>query len=339
MKRFIATTAIVTLMLTSFAGCSKKEKENENNPNGTPTVSANQNDSEQGSDITSDIIPLGGSFTNDNASLNIYLSEGSWRVSGILFPQKDEDSALILNGPLTHDQGVNFIYSTDNDKITFTFAKDSMTITVDKGTNYSGFAGKYRRIDTTTEPESGSVTLTNGSTLAFLGRIAAAHYMTRSEGVETSTLNLSTTSFTNDDMLKFVVTYADLFLAGESQPVPEISTEYLFYAFSEDDLNNLLLAATAGTFDISKLSVADSDITLKDGTFYVPCRGNYAGGLATSQTTVDPDEVNEQIELEATIVKKDGTLYNIEMTLSTSENAKAGAAGIQIDSVAYKTVK
>lgn len=339
MKRFFATTAIVTLMLASFAGCSKKEKENENTPSATPTVSAGQNGSEQNSETSTELIVLGGYFVNDHASVNIFPSEGAWKVSGILYPQTEGDSPVFLSAPLTHEQDVKFVYSSDEDKLTFTFAKDSMTVSSDKGTTYAGFAGEYKRTQNTTEPESESVILANGSTLELLGRIAATHYMINSEGVETSTLNLATTSFDNDTMLKFVVAYADLFLAGEAQPVPEISTEYLLYAFSESALNDLLLTATAGTFNISKLSVADSDITLKDGTFYVPCRGDYAGGLATNQTEADPDEVKEHVALEAAIVKKDGTLYNIEMTLSTSENAKAGAAGVQIDSVTCKTAK
>lgn len=338
MKRFIATTTIVTLMLASFAGCSKKEKEKENNTNGTPTVSTQENSSENKSDLSGNYITLGGYFTRENVNLSIFISDTGWYVNGVLFP-KEDSAAVILSAPLTYDQGTSLIYSENGEQLTFTFTEAAMTVTADKGQTYAGFAGEYKRSGNNTVAQSDSVSPASGSTLELLGRVALTHYVTKNEGASSLTVDIASDSFDNEYLINYIVTYADLFLADKALPVPDISSEYLCYGFSKEELDNVLQVATAGTYDTSKLSLTNSEIVLKDDVYYVPCRGNYAGGLATRYTNADPEEISEQLILECAIVKKGGTRYELTMTLATSENTKIGTAGIQIDSVSYESAK
>lgn len=335
MRRMLATTALAALLLSSLTACSK-EGENGKEPSGTitPTGSAGQNNPDDGPDASFDYVILGGYFVRDDANFTIYISDNGWHVNGALFP-KGSSSPLILTGPLTYTEGLDLTYSKDGEELTFTFAKNSMEIKVNKGTAYTAFAGTYTRTEQT-PAESSSVSPKSGSLLELIGRIATAHYMAKAEGIPECTVDISAGSYDNTYMTKFVLTYADLFLAAEAQPVPEISADYLCYAFPEEEFNNLLLTATAGTFGANNFDPADSGIVCKNSTYYIPCRGNYAGGLATSYTNADPDAISEHLLLEAVISKKDGTRYDIEMTLTTSENENIGTSGIQMDSVTYK---
>lgn len=332
-RRTLAATTIAALLLSSLAGCSKKKDPDQETP-ATPTGAISQNNPGGDSDTSFDYIILGGYFLREDANLTIYVSDNGWYVNGVLFP-KDSTSPLILTGPLTYQAELDLVYSQGGDELTFTFAKNSMTIKVNKGSAYTAFEGSYQRTEQTAA-ESSSVSPAKGSALALIGGIAAAHYMAKAEGIPACTIDLYGASFDNAYMAKFLLAYADLFLASDAVPVPEISTSYLFYTFTEADLNNLLLAATAGTFGIGSFDPSGSDIVLKDGSYYIPCRGSYAGGLATSYTNADPDVISEHLLLEAAISKIDGTRYDIEMTLSTSESTEAGAAGVRLNSVTYK---
>lgn len=330
MRRLFATTAIVTLMLTAFAGCSKgKEKDTETNA--TPTVSVTQDDYITVEDDGS-YIALGGYFTRDNANLTIYIADSGWMINGVLFPEDDKTSTLVLNGPLTYTEGTDLVYDNGSDKLTFTFAEESVAVTADKGTTYSAFAGEYKRSEDTAA--SDSAIIKSGTTVELLGRIAAAYYVTTGDAATDFTLDLSATTFGNEFLCNFITAYTDLFLANQATVYPEVSTEYLCYAFSKADLDNVLLAATVGTYNASKLSTEGTDIVLKDGVYYVPCRGNYAGGLTGDVS--DIESVDGQLVVNATVAKKDGSRHDVEMTLSVSENSKAGTAGVQVDSVSYK---
>ncbi|MGN1084929.1 MAG: hypothetical protein ACI4QX_07985 [Lachnospiraceae bacterium] len=334
MKRFFATTAITALLVASLSGCSKEKNPGENNTD-APTGTVNQNGSEDNSDINAEYITLGGYFLRDNANLTIFISDSQWRVNGILFPEETGAAPLILSSTLTYTEGLDLVYSENGEEMTFTFAANSMTIQAKEGDTYAAFAGTYRRVD---EPvaEAGTVSPKSGSTLELLGRIAATHYMAKTEGIPACTFDIAANSFDNNYMVKFVLAYADLFLSAEALPLPEISDRYLCYAFPEEELNKLLLTATAGTFDTADFDTANTDIVYKEGIYYVPCYGNYACGLATSYTGADPEVISERLLLEAVISKMDGTRYDIEMTLSTSENTAIDTVGIQINSVTYE---
>lgn len=324
MRRFLATAALAALMAATLAGCSKKENTTEE----VPTVTSAPNGVEGSS---AEYIALGGYFTREDANLTIYISESGWRVIGMLF-LKDSSSPLVLNAPLSYTTGTDMIYEADGEKLTFTFAADSVKVTSTTGTAHAAFAGEYRRTDEDTA--SGLVVPENGSAPALLGRIAAAYYIVTSEDATDYTLDLSATILGNDFLCSFITAYADLFLANSATVYPEISSEYLCYAFSKTNLDNVLRAATAGAYDSDSLTTEGTEIVLLDGVYYVPCRGNYAGGLTSAPT---PEQENGALTLEAVIAKKDGSRLTVTMTLSTSENAAAGPAGIQIDSVTYKT--
>lgn len=337
MKRIFIITTIAALLLLSFAGCSKKNKTgNDLTPTGSVDPNNPGNDDDPNASV--DFITLGGYFSRDDANLVIFISNNGWNVNGILFPKDENASPLILSGPLTYKEGLDLNYSKDGEEITFTFAKNSMTVKTTKGNTYTAFDGSYKREEEIVAAD-GSIPPKSGSTLELIGRIAVTHYMAQAEGIPACTIDLSSGSFDNAYMTEFTLKYADLFLASEAVPAPEISVDYLYYAFSETDLNNLFLTATAGKFGTNGFETAGSDIVYKDGTYYIPCYGNFAAGLATSYTAADPDVISDRLLLEAAVTKKGGGRYDMEMTLSTSENAGLGAAGIQINSVTYELTK
>lgn len=338
MKRFLALVAISTLLFT--AGACSKDKAGDDTQ-ATPSVTGNAGgtlspEDLEGSDVG--FIALGGYFTGENTNLSVFISDSSLYVNAIHF--SDNGAApLILTGPLTYTEGTtDLVYEEGNDKLTFTFATDSVTVTVNKGSTYADFAGKFART-TDTVAETGSVVPKSGSALESVGRIALTLYLANAEGSASYSYDAAAAASDNAAMLKFISLYADLFLTGAAEPVPEVSDKYLCYGFAADDLNNLLLAATAGKFSVKELSVADSDIVLKDDTYYVPCPGTYAGGIASNYTEDNPEVIAENLLLEGSVVKTDGTRYDLEMILSTSSNKAAGTAGVQIDSATYKIVK
>lgn len=338
MKRLFALLAIFTLLLTTAVACSKKDPEA---PNTTP--SANEKEEtitlEELNSFKNDpdYIALGGFFFRDDTNLSFFISGSRLYVNGIMFPD-DTKTPLVLTGPLTFTEETAFVYEQGDDKLTFTFAPEHVDIKVDKGSTYTPFAGKFDRTSREVY-DTGSIVPKSGSALEYVGRIALAHYMVSAEGTPTYSFNATTASFNNATMLKFISLYADLFLANEAEPMPEVSDKYLCYKFASEDLNKLLLAATAGKFGVTDLSVANSDIVLKDNVYCVPCPGTYAGGVASNYTDEDPKEINENLLLEAGVVKMDGTRYDLEMIISTSANEALTATGVQIDTVTYKIVE
>ena len=329
MKRFLALLLLATLVMTSFTACSKKKsKENTGDTTGKPaTTNAPNNGS------LSSYISLGGYFRNDNVSMNIYLTTEGWKISGI--SSKGADSPLvILAGDLTHKEGTELVYSKNNDEVSFVFAEKAMTVTVNKGTTYSDFAGTYKRIaEETAEKES--VSPKSGSTLELLGRVALTHYVTKCDGIEAASVIISEINLDSASMVKFLIAYADLFLVNDADIYPEISDKHLTVALTKDQVTAILSAATDGAFSVDKLDVSGSDIVIKDGTYYLPCFGAYAGGIATRYTEADPAEIPAQLVLDAGVNKIDGTNYYMDMTLSTV--TKDGI--VHLDSVSYKIKK
>jgi len=339
MKRFYALLAIFTLLLTTAVACSK---DNPDNPDTTPSVSDEEENTitlEELNSFKNDpgYIALGGFFSREDTNLSFFISGSRLYVNGIMFPD-NADTPLILTGPLTFTEETDFVYEEGNDKLTFTFAPEHVDIKVDKGSTYTPFAGKFDRTSREVA-ETGSIVPKSGSALEYVGRIALTHYMASAEGTPTYSFNAATASFDNATMLKFISLYADLFLTNSAEPMPEVSDKYLCYKFASEDLNNLLLAATAGKFGMADLSVTDSDIVLKDGAYCVPCPGTYAGGVASNFTDEDPKEINANLVLEAGVVKMDGTRYDLEMTISSSANEALTVTGVQLDAVTYKIVE
>ena len=328
MKRFVALLLIATMAMTSFAACSKKKtKDDTGNTTGNPTATDTPSSVEQ-----SGYIALGGYFRNDNVSMNIYLTTEGWKINGI--SSKGADSSLVLlSGDLAHKEGTELIYAKDNDELSFVFAEKSMTVTVNKGTTYSDFAGTYTRVAVETS-ETESVSPKSGSTLELLGRVALAHYMTNCDGTEASTVNISEITLDSASMIKFLIAYADLFLVNDADLYPEVSDKHLTVTLTKNQVASILSAATDGAFSVDKLDVSGSDIVIKDDTYYIPCFGKYAGGVATRYTEADPAEIPAQLILEAGIVKIDGTNYYMDMTLSTV--TKDGT--VHLNSVSY-TIK
>lgn len=339
MKRLFALLTIFTLLFTTAVAC---KKDNPDNPDATPSVSEDDENTITLDELNSfkndpGYIALGGFFSRDDTNLSFFISGSRLYVNGIMFPD-GASSPLVLTGPLTFTEETSFVYEQGDDKITFTFAPEHVDIKIDKGTTYTPFAGKFDRTSREVA-ETGSIVPKSGSALEYVGRIALAHYMTIAEGTPSYSFSTATASFDNATMVKFISLYADLFLTVSAEPMPEVSDKYLCYKFSSEELNNLLLAATAGKFGVANLSVDGSDIVLKDGAYCVPCRGVYAGGVASNFTDEDPETINENLVLEAGVVKMDGTRYDLEMTISSSANEAFTVTGVQIDSVTYKTVE
>lgn len=329
MKRFLALLLISTLVMTSFTACSKKKSgDNTTNPTGRPVATNKPN-----SGNLSSYISLGGYYRNDNVSMNIYLTTEGWKISGVA--SKGAGSPLvILAGDLTHKEGTELVYTKDSDEVSFVFAEKSMTVKVNKGTTYSDFAGTYARLEEETA-EKESVSPKSGSTLELLGRVALAHYVTKCDGIEAATVAISEINLDSASMVKFLIAYADLFLVNDADVYPEISDKHLTVALTKDQVASILSAATDGAFSVDKLDVSGSDIVVKDDTYYLPCFGAYAGGIATRYTEADPAEIPAQLVLDAGVNKIDGTNYYMDMTLSTV--TKDGI--VHLDSVSYKIKK
>lgn len=328
-KRFLAFLLLATLVMTSFTACSKKKSGDKNNaPTGAPTATETPS-----SGNLSGYISLGGYFRNDNVSMNIYLTTEGWKINGI--SSKGVDSPLvILTGNLTHKEGTELIYSENNDEVSFVFTEKAMTVKVNKGTTYSDFAGTYRRIaEETAEKES--VSPKSGSTLELLGQVALAHYVTKCDGIENASVVISEITLDSASMVKFLVAFADLFLVNDADVYPEISDKHLSVALTKDQVTSILSVATDGAFSVDKLDVSGSDIVIKDDTYYLPCYGAYAGGIATRYTEADPAEIPAQLVLDAGVNRIDGNNYYMDMTLSTV--TKDGI--VHLNSVSYKIKK
>lgn len=339
-KRILALVTVSVLLVTAFAACKKEDKKDI--PEATPTmsitpdVSGNKAPSEIDSQKAPQTILFGGYFSRENATLTIGIVNDSWNVSGFLFSKEQNATPLVVSGPLKFVEKTDFVYEDENNKLTFTFAVDSVKITVNKGTDYSAFAGSYKREE---QEDSSDQVLSpeNGSALELLGRIALTHYMINTDGASESSIDTTALSFDKEYMTDFLLAYTDLFLTPEAEVVSDISDKYLCYTFSKESLNDLFLTVSAGTFDISMFDVTDTDIISKEDNYYILCKGTYAGGLTIPFE--DQDLISEALSFEGIVSKPDGTFYDIKMTLSTKANNTSGSIGTQITSAKYKQVK
>ena len=329
-KRFLTIATVSVLLLTSFAACSKKD----NNEQEAGVTSAVSGDESENVTQVPEVITIGGAFARENAYLSFGIVESSWTVSGYFFPEEEGAEPLVLSGTAEFEGKAELSYTDDNNSLTFVFAADSVTATVNKGTDYTVFAGTYARIET----ESTEITLTpeQDSDAEILGRVALTHFMVEAEAAE-GTVDVSSLKYSSDYMEDFLLAYADLFLVDKSEYLPEVSDKYLCYTFTKDALDELFRTITAGTFDTAQFNITDSGIVLKDGNYYVPCQGQIAGGLTVADENQDP--ASGSFSLGGVVAKPDGTRYDLTMTISTKENSASGSIGIQITSVDYKFVK
>lgn len=325
-KRFLAIATLSTLLLTSLVACSKKGNDaSENTP--APTVSVSRNETEN-TTPTPEVIPIGGSFTRENAYLFFGIIEGSWKVSGYLFPEGTDTEPLTISGATQFEGTATLSYTDDNNQLTFIFDTDSVTVKVDKGTDYAEFAGDFSRVEiqnstpVAPSPEQGSVT-------ELMGRIALTHYMLNIENLFT-TIDTTALIYDSDYMEDFLLAYVDLFLVDKAELLPEVSDKYLCYTFTEEALNDLFGTVSGGIFTAGQLTITDSGIVSKDGNYYIPCQGKLSGGL-----TVSSNSTEEHLSLGGIVVKSNGTRYDLIMTLITEENSAAGSAGVQLSKVTY----
>lgn len=338
MKRFSVLFTLCTFLLVSLCGCSKKTDEPDKTP--TPTVSGSENnssdDGSQDNTIQSEgAISFGGSFVRDNTYLSFGILDGSWAVTGF-YSAKDSSTGTLLNGPITFKENADFVYDDGENKLTITFATDSVSIKVDKGTEYSVFAGTFKRSEISSS-DSSILSPLSGSPLEHLGRIALAHYMVVGDEVNDCSIDFNASGFSTEYMEKFLLAYADLFLTFKAEPLPDLFDRYLAYSFTEEELNELLLSATAGKFSVDKLNLSSSEIKTKDGLYYVPCHGSYAGGLIVE--SLSPALVSDALKIQGGVAKLGGISYDVEMTLSTKEDKKNTVTGVTIESISYKMVK
>ncbi len=331
-KRFLTIATLSVLLLTSFAACSKKEN-NEQENESTPTIAISGDETPTTTPVP-DVITIGGAFARENAYLSFGIVESSWTVSGYFFPEEEGAEPLVLSGTAEFEGKAELSYTDDNNSLTFVFAADSVTATVNKGTDYAAFAGTYARIET----DSSEIILTpeKDSEAEILGRIALTHYMVNAENTEGS-VDITALKFDSKYMEAFLLAYADLFLVDKADFLPEVSDKYLCYTYTKDALDDLLLTVTAGAFDTAQLNITDSGIVSKDGNYYIPCQGKIAGGLTVSSE--NQNAASGSISLGGVVAKPDGTRYDLTLTLSTKENSAAGSIGVQITSVDCKFVK
>lgn len=328
-KRFLTIATLSAFLLTSLAACSKGSETQDETP--TPTFAVSDDESENVTPVP-EVITIGGAFARDNAYLSFGIIESSWKVSGYYIPEEEGAEPLVLSGLADFEGKAELSYTDDNNKLTFTFDTDSVTVTVNKGTDYAAFAGTYARTETE-NPDSVVLSPEQGSEAELLGRIALTLYMLDATG-STESIDVAALKFDSDYMEAFLLAYADLFLVDKAQPLPEVSDKYLCYTFTEEALDDLFRTVSAGSFTTEQFKITNSGIVSKDGIYYVPCLGKISGGL-----TVSSESADEGITLGGVVSKPDGTRYDLTMTLSIKENSAAGSLGAQLLSVNYKLTK
>ena len=341
-KRILALATVSVLLVTAFAACKKEDKNDI--PEATPTTAVsegNTDDSSDDKDLTVDkndtiieTIAFGGDFARDKGSLSFYIADGGWKVTGYHYGDDMAAGPIVLNGATTMGtDGPVFLYSDEENEVSFTFAAKSLTVAVTKGTAYKAFEGTFDRMEQTA-PAPEILSPERGSSLELLGRIALTHYMTKAEGLPECMINLSETTLDNAYMTDFLVAYANLFLSTEVTIVPEISETSLVCGISKEALNDLLLTASAGSFDVSAFDGSAKNIVAKDDMYYIPCDGSFAGGLTVEKA--NPELVSDALVINGVVAKNDGTRYDITMTLATSADSAAGTAGVRVNTVTYK---
>lgn len=326
MKRILALMAIFTLLIATTAGCSKKRGSDADN---TPTGSVSDNASVTKDPTTS--IVFGGTYTKDDIRLTFGIADGSWTVFGFL-PSKE--NPLVLNGSITPKELPSFSFTEGDNILTFTFGQDSVKADVNMGTKYSAFAGTYKRI-ADSAPSDPSVVPEKNSALEQLGRIALAFYVATAKGASELGVDISASSYNTEYMQNIVLAYTDLFLADDADLLPEIFDDTLCYAYTKDELDSLLRNASFGKFTLADFKPDSNKIRQQDGKYYVPCRGTYAGGLTVADKNVTATAGT--LVISGKVVEASGSLYNVEMTLTTVESTDKNTADILIQSILFKT--
>lgn len=327
MKRLFALMAVFTLLLTTAAGCSKKDA-----PDGevTPTASVSEDATVTESPLSS--ISFGGTYVKDNISLAFGISNGSWNVTGFL---PNPEGSLILKGAITIKELPTFTFTEDENTLTFTFDEKSVKVDVNSGTKYAGFAGNYTLdensilgIPDVSEPEM-------SASLEQLGRIALAYYMITEKTATEFGMDLSASSFSTAYMQDFLLAYTDLFYAAEADFDPELFDKSLCYGYSPEDLDALLRNASYGKFSLEDFIAKDNVVKMKNEKYYVPCHGTYAGGLTV--TDKDVDAVVGTVTVTGNAADKNSALSAVEMTLTTVASTDEKTADILIQSMMFKT--
>lgn len=339
-KRILALATVSVLLVTAFAACKKEDKNDI--PEATPTAAVTDNSGNSTENVTQtpeesetiiETITFGGDFARDNGILSFYIADGSWKVTGYHLSNDLTNTTVVINGTTTlGTDGPVFLYSDEENEVSFTFAAKSLTVDVTKGTSYKAFEGTFQRVTEITPVEI--ISPERGSSLELLGRIALTHYMGKAEGLPECMINLSETTFDNAYMTDFLAAYANLFLSTEATLVPEVSETSLVCGISKDALNDLFLTASAGAFDVSAFDGSAKNIVAKDDMYYIPCDGSFAGGLTVEK--VNPELVSDALVINGIVAKNDGTRYDITMTLATSADTAAGTAGVRTNTVTYK---
>ena len=330
MKRILALMAIFTLLIATTAGCSKKKNPDaDSTPTGSVSDNANGTPSATKDPTTS--IVFGGSYARNDIQLTFGIANGAWTVFGFL-PDKEE--SLILSGTITPKDLPAFSFTEGDNILTFTFGQDSVKVDVNMGTKYSAFAGTYKRIADSTQGDT-SVVPEKNSTLEQLGRIALAFYIVAAKGTPEANVDISATSFNTEYMQNYVLAYTDLFLTDDADFLPEIFEETLCYAYTKDEMDALLRNASFGKFTLKDFKPDDNAIRQQDGKYYVPCNGTYAGGLTVADKNVTA--VAGTLTVSGKVAETSGSLYNVEMTLTTVESTDKNTADILIQSIMFKT--
>jgi len=157
-KRILALATVSVLLVTAFAACKKEDKNDI--PEATPTTAVsegNTDDSSDDKDLTVDkndtiieTIAFGGDFARDKGSLSFYIADGGWKVTGYHYGDDMAAGPIVLNGATTMGtDGPVFLYSDEENEVSFTFAAKSLTVVVTKGTAYKAFEGTFDRMEQT----------------------------------------------------------------------------------------------------------------------------------------------------------------------------------------------
>ena len=342
-KRILALATVSVLLVTAFAACKKEDKKE--SPETTPTVAVTDDKNSSSDDTKTpaqdtetviETITLGGDFARDNGTLSFYIVEGNWLVTGYHYSEDTTAAPVVLNGVTSFatDSPV-FVYSDDENEVSFTFSDASVTVAVTKGTAYKVFEGTFPRI-VPNAPEQ-NLSPEKGSSLELLGRVALTHYMVKAEGLTDCMINVSEITFDNAYMTEFLAAYGNLFLSTEAALVPDVSETSLVCSISKDALKDLFLTASAGAFDGSSFDGSAKNIVAKNDMYYIPCDGSFAGGLTVE--TLDQELVSDALTIGGVVAKADGTRYDITMTLATAKDASAGTAGVRVNTVTCKQAK
>lgn len=340
MKRFFATLTVTTLLLFSLAGCSKKTPGSSQDTTPTPTAAVTQEADptptaapDEEFEASMDFISFGGYFIKDDASVSIYLDQGEWKFDAAYY-SADSDSSAVLSGVLAYEGLTDFKYSDAENELSFVYGKDCITIQALKGTAYTGLNGTYTLVpviapDETVSPEEATAK-------ELLGRIALTYYASLTDREEECTIEFMDAVYENQFMNDFVTAYTDFFLLSKAEMYPDFKERTPYYAFSKDALNDLLLTASAGTFGIDKFTPTEDGIIYKDDVYYVPCTAQLYGEVSVAAPEEGTTLPENQILLDGYFSISHDLRYDLEITLTTSENSAAGAAGIQIDTAVIK---